>query len=186
MANYTNLTDKASRLQSARDQYESLLIRAGEIIEHVHDSDRENSFDASSNDDNNYQFNLSSSPPSNHNQESQQWLQNIRHPHEKSIKNGDITNMMNSISNFGDDSNYMDSLPAYNPNVESIEEIGNDSVDYVINNGDITDDDKTTIILTLQAEVNRLKHKLDMTLNAAEETVTSLYDAHVSFSLLFI
>lgn len=180
MSSYYNLSDKSSRLKSARDQYESLLVRAGEIIEHVHDSDRENSFDAGIADDSSFQVSANKYHQTHQSQESLEWLQNIRHPQEKSTKNMDISSMMNSISNIGNDSNYIDSLPAYNPNVESIEEIGVDSIDYVKNNGDITDDDKTTIILTLQAEVNRLKHKLDMTLNAAEETVTSLYDAHVS------
>ena len=40
-----------SRLQQANNQYESLLIRAGEIIEHGYDSDHETSFDRGSGED---------------------------------------------------------------------------------------------------------------------------------------
>lgn len=53
----------------------------------------------------------------------------------------------------------------------------NDSDGFALS---VEEDEKLTIIITLQAEVHRLKNKLETTITSAEETIGDLYQAHVS------
>ena len=207
-----------ARLHHAQAQYESLLIRAGEIIDHVpghSESNQDNSFDSSdatlehyhrTSGDNQLRFQQHHDSHHNHSHSHN----HHRHRHQEGneddglpIEIPDMPNIDMSRS-FGIGGYSAHSEPHGHPLGASRESqspprtAGSLSVTGTSTSASVSasvptlrradsdapvvpDDEKVTIIIALQAEVARLKSKLDDALSSAEETVSELFQAHVSY-----
>lgn len=207
------LMTTAARLQHAQTQYESLLIRAGEIIDHVpgHSSSHaDESFDSTdentamslggrhglqwsggqygvdnSGSDGTNPFGVTNEIP-----ELITPLLDIKRPHSNSYhhppkpptEHSSLLNSQSIQSTLSSAATATATTPATPKFSNSISDAmkGVELKRSVSDVPAVEDEEKVTIIIALQAEVSRLKAKLEEAISSGEETIGALYQAHAT------